>query len=192
MADTEERAGADFSVRLLTDEDGPEFVDFVSRVPEGERRFLQEDLTDPETAFTTYFPRERARRLIAVDERVGGRGDIVGIAGAFPEGGWSSHVAELRVLVSAAHRRLGIGRMLAHAAVVEALRLGCTHVFVEVIAEQDALVAMFQDLGFEPQALLPDFVRDGSGGFHDLMVLTLHADAQWNVSQILGLEDVAS
>ena len=34
---------------------------------------------------------------------------------------------------------------------------------------------MFQDLGFEPQALLPDFVRDGAGEFHDLMVLTLHA-----------------
>ncbi len=37
---------------------------------------------------------------------------------------------------------------------------------------------MFQDLGFEPEALLVDFVRDSDGAFHDLMVLTHRADAQ--------------
>ena len=37
---------------------------------------------------------------------------------------------------------------------------------------------MFQDMGFEPAALLPDFVRDGAGDFHDLMLLTHRADDQ--------------
>ena len=179
---------AEFSVRPLTENDQAAFVTFVSAVPDGERRFLKEDLEHPERTFASYFPVHRARRLVAVDAD----GSVVGLAGAFPEDGWSSHVAELRVLVSGAHRHHGIGRQLAQAAVVEALRLGCTHAFVEVIAEQDGLVAMFQDLGFEPQALLPDFVRDGVGEYHDLMVLTLHADAQWNVSHVLGLGEVAS
>ena len=152
-------------------------------------RFLKEDLEHPESTLRQRTSRvDRARRLVAVDAD----GDIVGLAGAFPEDGWSSHVAELRVLVSGAHRRHGIGRALAQAAVVEALRLGCTHASSRSSPSRTALVAMFQDLGFEPQALLPDFVRDGAGEFHDLMVLTLHADAQWNVSQVLGLEEVAS
>ena len=188
MAATGDRGGADFSVRPLTENDGAAFVSFLSRVPEGERRFLKEALDEPGTAFDGYFQTDRARRLAAVDTS----GDVVGLAGAFPGDGWSSHVAELRVLVSADHRRRGIGRMLARAAVVEALQLGCTHAYVEVIAEQDSLVAMFQDLGFEPQALLPDFVREGSGQFHDLMLLTLHADAQRNVSKVLGLGEVAA
>jgi L-amino acid N-acyltransferase YncA len=92
--------------------------------------------------------------------------------------------------VSATHRRQGIGRELAYAALVEALNLGCTQAYVEVVAEQEALVAMFQDMGFEPAALLPDFVRDGAGDFHDLMLLTHRTDDQFGLHQVLGLDEV--
>ena len=50
---------------------------------------------------------------------------------------------------------------------------------------------MFQDLGFEPEALLSDFVRDGAGEFHDLMLLTHRADEQLSRQQVLGLNEVA-
>ena len=78
------------------------------------------------------------------------------------------------------------------AALLEALELGCSHAYVEVVAEQDALVAMFQDMGFEPEALLADFVRDGTGDFHDLMLLTHRASEQWGRSQVLGLDEVVA
>ena len=152
------------------------------------RRFLKFDLTDPSAAFTAFLGDSDARRLAAVDED----GSIVGLAGAYPGDGWSSHVAELRVLVSATQRRRGMGRSLARAALVEALKLGCTHAYVEVVAEQEALVSMFQDLGFEPEALLLDFVRDGAGEYHDLMLLTHRADDQWGRTQLLGLDEVVS
>ncbi len=119
-------------------------------------------------------------------------GDIVGLAGAFAGSGWSSHVAELRVIVGAGHRRRGVGRTLARAALIEALELDCSQAYVEVVAEQDALVAMFQDLGFEPEALLADFVRDGAGEFHDLMLLTHRADEQLGRQQVLGLAEVVA
>ena len=61
---------------------------------------------------------------------------------------------------------------MACAALVEAHDLQCSQVYVEVVAEQEALIAMFQDMAFEPAALLPDFVRDGAGDFHDLVLLT--------------------
>jgi L-amino acid N-acyltransferase YncA len=171
----------------MSQEDSRAFSRFASKVPEGERRFLKEDLDDvEEIAPAQDRAGRRARRLVAADET----GGIVGVAGAFPGSGWSAHVAEIRVLVSAAHRRRGLGRDLARAAVVEALELGCSQAYVEVIAEQEALVAMFQDLGFEPAALLPDFVRDGTGEFHDLMLLTLRADDQWRLNQVLGLDEV--
>jgi len=83
---------------------------------------------------------------------------------------------------------LAIGRDLARGALVEALNLGCRQAYVEVVAEQESLVAMFQDLGFEPAALLPDFVRDSAGEFHDLMLLTHRTDEQWGIHHLLGLE----
>jgi L-amino acid N-acyltransferase YncA len=175
-----------FAVRPMAPDDARGFSLFVSQVPEGERRFLKENLDDPVAAFATFLNDPHSRRVVAIEHGT----DVVGVAGVFPGSGWSSHVAELRVLVAATHRGRGRGRVLAQSALLEALKLGCTHTYVEVVAEQEALVAMFQDLGFEPQALLTDFVRDGAGDFHDLMILTHRADDQWGRNQLLGLTEV--
>ena len=41
--------------------------------------------------------------------------------------------------------------------------MGLKKLVVEVIADQAPLIAMFRGLGFEPEALLTDHVRDRSG-----------------------------
>ncbi len=176
-----------FVVRPTTQADASAVQRFLMQVPDGERRFLKESLDDSATALASLRASE-ARRLVAVEVD----GGIVGVAGAFPGGGWSSHVAELRVLVSATRRRQGLGRALALSALAQALDLGCSHAYVEVVAEQEHLVAMFQDMGFEPEALLADFVRDGAGDFHDLMLLTHRVGEQWARSDLLGLGEVVA
>jgi L-amino acid N-acyltransferase YncA len=175
-------------IRALRPDDDAAFEDFVSQVRTGEQRFLKEDLSDPAASFATMLDDTSARRVVAV----GATGEIVGLAGAFPGQGWSSHVAEVRVLVSSMHRGRGVGRELARAVLVEALELGCGHVYVELVAEQEALVAMFQDLGFAPEALLADFVRDGDGNFHDLMLLTHRVEDNHGRHHALGLDEVTA
>ena len=77
----------------------------------------------------------------------------------------------MRLVVDPEHRGRGIGRALARRAVLEAVELGLAKLVVEVIADQAALIGMFRALGFEPEALLADHVRDRSGEVRDLMVL---------------------
>jgi GNAT superfamily N-acetyltransferase len=174
-----------YTVRPIAPQDREAFSQFVAGVPGGERRFLKTDLEDDPDTFDRMLRDPLARRQVAVD----GAGRILGLAGAFPGSGWSSHVAEIRVLVAEEARRHGVGRGLAHVALVEALQIGCSHVYVEVVAEQEALASMFQDMGFEPEALLADFVRDSAGNFHDLMLLTHRVDDQWGRTQLLGLDE---
>jgi GNAT superfamily N-acetyltransferase len=173
------------AVRALTVADAVAFASFADNVPEGERRFLKEALQTSHAGFAAMLSEPGVRRLVAQLDT----GEIVGLAGAFLGRGWSSHVAELRVLVAADHRREGVGRALATAALVTALQEGCSHAYIEVVAEQEGLVTMFQDLGFEPEALLVDFVRDGEGGFHDLMLLTHRVDDQRGRLAVLGLDE---
>jgi hypothetical protein len=49
----------------------------------------------------------------------------------------------------------------------------------ENVADQEALIAMFRALGFEPEALLLDHVRDRSGELRDLLVLAHSVQEQW-------------
>jgi GNAT superfamily N-acetyltransferase len=170
-------------VRPLDPDDAAECARFVAEIPEGERRFLKEPVEDPVVTFARWRADGHARYLVAARG-----GHIAGIAASIPGTGWSSHVAEVRLIVSPGHRREGVGRQLAGSALAEAIRLGCTHVYVEVVAEQEALVAMFNDLGFEPEALVRDFVRDGAGEHHDLMLLTHRVEDHLAEMNSLGLD----
>jgi RimJ/RimL family protein N-acetyltransferase len=107
-----------------------------------------------------------------------------------PGVGWSSHVGELRLVVDPSRRREGLGGALAKAAVAAALTAGLHKVVVEAIATQDPTIALFAGLGFQPEALLVDHVRDAAGELHDLMVLALYGDETWSTLIAVGLDEV--
>ncbi len=116
-------------------------------------------------------------------------GQVVGWVTVAPLHGWSSHVGEVRLIVDPSYRGRGIGGTLARHAVVEALELGLTKLVVEVIAVQEPTIAMFRSLGFDPEALLTDHVRDRAGELRDLMVLSHSAQDQWSAMITAGIAD---
>jgi ribosomal protein S18 acetylase RimI-like enzyme len=156
----------DIRIRPIRPEDAQLFGDFVERIPEGDRTFFKEDLLD-EGVMAFLLAGQRGIRLGAVtaDGRIAGYGAVL------PGMGWSSHVGDVRLVVVPEMRRQGVGRRLAQRLVVEALRHGIGKLVVEVVADQQAAVLMFQDLGFEAEALLRDHVRDRDGRLHDLLLL---------------------
>jgi L-amino acid N-acyltransferase YncA len=106
-----------------------------------------------------------------------------------PLPGWSDHVGELRLVVDPGQRGRGLGRDLARWAVLQALECGLMKLFVEVVAEQDGAVAMFQALGFHAEGLLRDHVRDRNGEFRDLVLLSHPVADQWSAIETAGIED---
>lgn len=114
-------------------------------------------------------------------------GEVAGYLAVMPLHGWSSHVGELRLVVAPDERGQGVGRTLARHAVLEALALDLAKLVVEVIADQEALVAMFRALGFEPEALLADHVRVRSGDLRDLLVLAHSVEQQWASMSTAGI-----
>lgn len=156
----------DMRIRPLLPEDTVAFGEFVAGIPEGDRTFFKEDLLDPQEVIFL-LAGGRGVRLAALTPE----GRIAGYGALLPGMGWSSHVGDLRLVVLPELRRRGIGRRLAQRLVAEALRLGMGKLVVEVVAEQQSAVLMFQDLGFEAEALLRDQVRDRAGRLHDLLLL---------------------
>ena len=72
---------------------------------------------------------------------------------------------------------------------MEALDLGLKKLVVEVVADQDSTISLFRSLGFDPEALLKDHVRDQSGAVRDLMILALSVEQSYRAMTTAGLDD---
>ena len=60
---------------------------------------------------------------------------------------------------------------------------------VEVVVDAVPAIGMFEALGFEPEALLRDHVRDRSGELRDLVVLAHSVEGTWSGMATAGLEE---
>ena len=65
-----------------------------------------------------------------------------------------------------------------------------TKLVVEVVAEQEATVAMFTALGFEAEGLLRDHVRSQSAQVHDLLVLSHFVEELWATMATTGVDEL--
>jgi ribosomal protein S18 acetylase RimI-like enzyme len=174
-------------VRRLSAASVPALREFLARLPEGERRWFEEDVLDPSVA-EAWAADDRSPRLLAVDAD-----DRVVVYGDVRRGrGWSSHVGEMTLMVDPDQRRQGHGKTMSRLLLIEALKAGMTKVVVEVVADETPAIAMFGQLGFEPEALLRGHVRDRGGELRDLIVLAHPVEENWAVMAATGIEDAVA
>ena len=170
-------------VRPLSPELAVGLEQFFRRVPESDHNSFAEDVLRPGVV-QGWLDQQGAHRACAVE------GDqVVGYLAVLPLVGWSAHVGSLRVVVDPAVRGQGVGRALARAGLLASLELGLTKTVVEVVVDAVPAIAMFEALGFEPEALLRDHVRDKSGELHDLVVLAHEVEGTWSAMATAGLDE---
>jgi hypothetical protein len=68
---------------------------------------------------------------------------------------------------------------------------GLAKVTVEILADQQAVAALFRGLGFVGEALLTEQVRDDAGQLHDILVLAHPVQSTWATLTTLGVIDRA-
>jgi ribosomal protein S18 acetylase RimI-like enzyme len=149
----------------VTPNDAGMLLALFDTLPARDRTFLERRLN---LAEVQGWGNERgvARLLVERD------GTAAAYLAVISHGGWSNHVGDLRLVVAAACRRQGIGRILARRGLIEGVELGLAKITVEVAAENEGDIAMFTSIGFRAEALLEDHIRDGDGNMHDLVLLS--------------------
>jgi L-amino acid N-acyltransferase YncA len=162
--------GGEMTLRYMRPRDGEALVAFVRSLPAHDLLFLRRDITQPEGIEYWVQGLERGTIFTVLAERAGA---VHGYAAIVREEvSWSPHVAELRVLVSEAMRGKGLGRLLTQEAFAVALGLGIEKMMAQMTLDQKGAIAVFEGMGFHPEALLRDHVRDRDGNKHDLLVLS--------------------
>ncbi len=105
---------------------------------------------------------------------------------------WSSHVAEIRVVISESARAMGLGRLLVEQAFRAAVAAGIEKVVARMTPDQKGAVAAFEGLGFRPEGLMRNHVRDLSGEKHDLLVMGLDIVALHGTLEGYGLDEAVA
>ncbi|MHA7917725.1 GNAT family N-acetyltransferase [Alloalcanivorax xenomutans] len=166
-----EQTLADKSVllRLMTQSDQEPMLRFASALPDHDLLFLMRDITQP-AVIRKWLDEVQSGRMIGLVAE--GNNRFLGTATVIPsDEPWSTHVGELRVLVSVDMRGTGLGTVLVQEAFASALDLGMERLVVRMTPDQKGAIAVFEGLGFRPEGVLRDHVRDLRGKKHDLLVM---------------------
>ena len=90
---------------------------------------------------------------------------------------WSRHLAELRVLVHPDYRETGLGRAMIREVFALAVNRGVEKVIARMTLDQTAARSLFQELGFRPEALHENEVKDRAGKLHDVLRMAVDVQA---------------
>ena len=166
--------------------DADALVAFAQSVPSHDLLFLLRDIRNPKVvaAWIEQVERGLIRSLVALE-----KGQIVGCTALVrDELSWSPHVAEIRMVISPALRGTGFGRILAQECVALAAEgRDVTKLMARLTPDQGAALKVFEDLGFLPEALLRDHVRDAGGEMHDIAIMALNLARQGGMKSAYGM-----
>ncbi|WHZ11639.1 MAG: hypothetical protein OJF60_002078 [Burkholderiaceae bacterium] len=179
--------GSQIEIARMTSADREALVTFVAGLPAQDLLFVPRDISHPKViaAWMRALDRGSISSLAARDN-----GAMVGCTAIAVDAlSWSSHVGELRVLVSPAGRGKGLGRVLIQECFVQAIELGLKKLVAQMTVNQTGAISVFEDMGFKAEALLRDHVADRQGAMHDLVVLSHDVHAVAARQDLYGLSD---
>ena len=172
------------TVRSLLSEDATAMAEFFKALPEDDRLYLRDDVSDP--GFTDRFMKRIASHASVPIVALHG-GKIVGQGNLYREShGWMTHVAQIRLVVSRPFQRTGLGKQMAHELVRLAMQIGVDKVIALVMDTQTGAKKAFERLGFVQEAVLKDHVKDLRGKKHSLCILSNDVSHLWDAMEALA------
>jgi len=159
------------TIRPLAEQDYEALLAFGMALPEHDWVYLEDDMQNSDTIrrLINAHAAENWRQVVAVAD-----GAIIGYSSVRRLPGWSSHVADIVLVVAEGWRRHGVGTALAQATFEAARDLKAEKVIVEILEAQTSGRAIFERLGFRIEGTLSDYARDHRGRRHNLHILAYH------------------
>jgi RimJ/RimL family protein N-acetyltransferase len=186
--ETRLKDGTPITLRPIEEGDFQGLVSFFQSLPEEDRLYLKEDVTDTKVIrkWVEHIDPLHIRALLAL------HGDkIVGDATLHIGGrGWSRHLGEIRCVVAREYQRKGLGSVMAYHLLLEAKRRRLKVLKTELMSNQMGAIKAFSRIGFERSALLRGHAVDLKGKQHDLVIMSSDTEQAWKTMEdlILGMD----
>lgn len=161
--------GRRVTIRPLARGDFSKLCEFFQRLPEEDRLFLHDDVTDPRLIqkWTDRINFDEVIPIVAEDA-----GTIVA-DGTLHLGTqkWMRHVGQIRLVTARTHRHSGLGTIVARELVTIAEQNNLEKLYGNVIEDDVAATRVLAQLGFKKVAVLKDFAKDQHGRKRDVAIM---------------------
>ncbi|MEL7108265.1 MAG: GNAT family N-acetyltransferase [Pseudomonadota bacterium] len=157
-------------LRLPESDDAARILAFAQALPLHDLLYLRRDISKAPVvdAWLSSISAGESLALLAEHE-----GQLVGTSALMLDRkSWSPHVGEIRVLIAEAARGKGLGRVMVQEAFARAVSNGIEKIIAQMTLDQTGARAVFEELGFQQEALLKDHVRDRNGEDHDIIIMS--------------------
>ncbi len=161
----------------LSSQQREEMLEFARALPRHDLLFLRRDLTRESEVdgLLAEIGRGLVTTLLAYRD-----GTMIGYGTLHRSSlHWERHVGELRIVVRPEDRKSGLGRLLTQEVFSLALSEGVEKMVARMTSDQKGAIRTFEGLGFAPEALLKDHVKDLEGEPHDLLIMA-HSVAEFD------------
>jgi len=156
------------SLRLMNASDETALNAFFRRIPVEERQLFREDVTRP-AVMQGWIRNLDYKRILPILAFLGPR--VVAHAALHrDQGGWARHVGRVWLTLDPEFRRQGLARLLIQEFIDLAKPLGVAVLEAEILDLQKHAALLFEDMGFQCVATLPQRAIDLSGRVHDLLI----------------------
>lgn len=169
-------AGKRVTLRLFGGGDEEVMLDFARSLPHHDLLFLRRDISDP--AAVESWVQDVCAGVMTTVVAIDDHGEVLGYGSLHRNQlRWERHVGEMRVVVAKEARGRGLGRALTQEIFKLAVAERLEKVVAQMTLDQKGAIATFEGLGFRPEAILRDQVKDLDGCAHDLLVMSHAVDA---------------
>ena len=151
---------------------------FFQALPEEDRAYLRIDVTRRDVVERRICSALRSDNITRIVALVG---DEIVADGGMEVGGdeWDRHVGELRVVVSHAFQRKGLGTIMMRELYAEAASQKVQEIVVRMMRPQKAAWTICRKLGFQEEVMLHDYLKDLSGHKQDLILMRCDLEELW-------------
>ena len=163
-------AKGDYDLRSLDMNDAKRILAFANDLPAHDLLYLRRDISKPPVVDAWLTATKEGESLSVVAER---DGEMLGMSALMLDRkSWSPHVGEIRVLIAKDARGQGLGRLLIQETFALAVSNGIEKIIAQMTLDQLGARAVFEELGFQQEALLKEHVRDRNGDDHDIIIMS--------------------
>lgn len=168
-------------VRPMTADDESCLLTFFSQIPDHEKWFLRDEISDPQ-ALSLWIKRlnyEKILPLVAINEA---DNRIVGsIQLHRPDAECLRHIGHIRIMIHPDYRRKSLGPLMMQSLIQLAMDLGVEKLAAELVQDiQEPAIRAATKLDFNRQACLKGYVKGRDGQHHDLIIMVKTLQGEWD------------